>query len=236
MGEWLRSVAFTVYLFISVAVYGLLAFIMVPLGHKAVYAAARLWARFTLRLLKALCGLDYTVEGLENLPAQNTVILVKHSSAWEAIAQLSIFPVQCWVIKRELLWAPVLGWVLAFLKPIAIDRGAGRAAVQQVVDLGQKRLAEGLWVVIFPEGTRVAAGQTRRYGLSGALLAATAGRPVIPVAHNAGAFWPRRGLLKKPGLIRVVIGKPIATAGRDPRTINDDVRAWIEARVAAMPD
>jgi 1-acyl-sn-glycerol-3-phosphate acyltransferase len=232
--QWLASTVFTAYLFLSVAVYGLLTLLTVPFGHRATYAAARLWVDTTLYLLKRLCGLDYRVEGLEHLPADNTVVLMKHSSAWETIAQFQIFPVQTWVLKRELLWAPVLGWVIYFLKPIAINRGAGRSAVQQVVEKGLARLQEGLWVVIFPEGTRVPAGQTRRYGLSGALLAAAAGRPVVPVAHNAGTFWPRRGLLKRRGTIRVVVGRPIPTVGREPRDVNEDVRRWIEARLAEM--
>ena len=176
----------------------------------------------------------FTVEGLEHLPRESAVVLVKHSSAWETLAQIKIFPRQTWVLKRELLWAPVLGWVLLLLKPIAIDRHAGRSAVQQVIEQGRRRLEEGLWVIIFPEGTRVAVGQTRRYGLSGALLAAASGRPVVPVAHNAGHFWPRRGVLKRRGLIRVVIGAPIPTVGRDPRAVNADVEAFIETTLRAI--
>ena len=120
------------------------------------------------------------------------------------------------------------------LKPIAIDRSSGRIAVQKVIDEGQKRLAEGFWIVIFPEGTRVPHGESRRYGLSGALLASAAGRPVVPVAHNAGAFWPRRGWLKRPGTIQFAVGPAIETVGREPREVIAEVRAWIEARIAEM--
>lgn len=235
MRQWLGSIAFTVYLFGSVAVYGCVVVLTTGLlPSRATYRAALYWVDSTLWLLKRLCRLDYVVEGYEHLPVDPSIVLVKHSSAWETIAQLKIFPRQTWVLKRELLWAPVLGWVLLKLKPIAIDRRAGRSAVQQVIAQGQARLDEGVWVVIFPEGTRVPAGQTGRYGLSGALLAATAGRPVVPVAHNAGEFWPRRGWLKKPGTIRVVIGTPIATEGKDPRAINDEVRSFIEAQLERM--
>jgi 1-acyl-sn-glycerol-3-phosphate acyltransferase len=187
-----------------------------------------------LSLLRWLCGLDYVVHGRERLPADSAVVLMKHSSSWETIAQLLIFPRQVWVLKRELMWAPILGWALFFLKPIAIDRRGGRAAVQQVIRQGQERLASGLWVVVFPEGTRVPYGHAGRYGLSGTLLAQAAGRPIVPVAHNAGWYWPRRSLLKKRGTIRVVIGEPIETAGRDPRDINNEVQAWIESEVRAM--
>lgn len=234
MRQWLASVAFTSVLFVAAALWGLVVLLAAPLGRRVVYAMVRGWARFILALLARLCRLDYAVEGLERLPASNTVVLVKHSSAWETIAQFVIFPRQTWVLKRELLWAPILGWVLLLLRPIAIDRRAGGSAVQQVLQQGAARLREGLWVVIFPEGTRVPAGQTRRYGLSGALLASSLGKPVVPVAHNAGRFWPRRGWLKRAGTIRVVIGEPIPTAGRDPREINEEVRGWIDARLREM--
>lgn len=232
MRQWIGSVAFTSYLFVSVLVYGILVLASAPFGYRVINRLVLAWADLTLGLLRRLCGLGYEIEGLENLPERNTVVLVKHSSAWETIAQLKWWPKQTWVIKRELLWAPVLGWVIRLLRPIAIDRRAGRSAVQQVVDQGLERLAEGFWVVIFPEGTRVAAGQTRRYGLGGALLATAAGRPVVPVTHDAGFYWPRRGLLKKRGRIRVAIGPPIETDGRDPREINAEVQAWIEGKLA----
>ncbi|HEY8521044.1 MAG TPA: lysophospholipid acyltransferase family protein [Gammaproteobacteria bacterium] len=232
--QWAGSILFTLYLFLSVLVYGPLVLLTAPFPHRVRYRAALVWVDSVLYLLRVLCRLDYVVEGQERLPAENTVLLVKHSSAWETIAQLRIFPRQTWVVKRELLWAPVFGWVLPLLKTIAIDRQGGRSAVQQVIDQGLERLAEGFWVVIFPEGTRVPIGQTRRYGLSGALLAAAAGRPVVPVAHNAGYFWRRRGWLKRPGTVRVVIGPPIPTAGRDPREVNEEAQRWIERTVAEI--
>ena len=152
-----------------------------------------------------------------------------------AIAQASIFPPQSWVLKQELMWIPLVGWAVRCLKPIAIDRKAGAMAVSQVIEQGQQRLQEGLWILIFPEGTRVAPGEKKKYGVSGALLASRTGCKVIPVAHNAGVFWPRRGWVKKRGTIEVAIGLPIDASGRDPRELNDEVRAWIEARIAKMP-
>jgi 1-acyl-sn-glycerol-3-phosphate acyltransferase len=154
----------------------------------------------------------------------------KHSSSWETIAQMLVFPAQAWVLKRELYWIPVVGWAIWLLRCIGIDRGAGHRAVKQVLDQGTARLAAGTWVLIFPEGTRVAPGETRRYGVSGALLASQTGAMLVPVAHNAGDFWPRRGLLKRPGLIRVVIGPPVETLGRDPRELTAVVQEWIEAK------
>jgi 1-acyl-sn-glycerol-3-phosphate acyltransferase len=232
--QWLGSIAFTLYLFVSVPIYGLVVVATAPLGRRVAYATVLVWVDSVFFLLRWLCRLDYVVEGREHLPARSSVVLMKHSSAWETLAQLRIFPPQTWVMKRELLWVPVLGWVLLVLKPIAIDRKGGNAAVQQVLELGRERLAEGLWVVIFPEGTRVPAGQTRRYGMSGALLAAAAAVPIVPVTHNAGEFWPRRGWLKRPGTIRVVIGPPLATTGVEPRVLNEQTQRWIEATLATI--
>jgi 1-acyl-sn-glycerol-3-phosphate acyltransferase len=232
--QWAGSVVFTIYLFVSVATYGLVVISTGPFGHRLTYRSARLWVDVTLWLLQRLCRLDYRVEGLENLPETSAVVLLKHASAWETIAQLKLFPMQTWVLKRELLWAPVLGWLLWLLKPIAIDRGAGRSAVQQVISQGQQCLDEGLWVMIFPEGTRVPAGETRRYGMSGALLAVTSGRPIVPVAHDAGFYWPRRGWLKRAGTIRVSIGAPIDPVGKDARERNELAREWIEAEMTRV--
>lgn len=234
MRRLLGSILFTTYLFLSVPVYGVVALATAPLPRRATYAVAVAWVSSVFFWLRVLCRLDYVVEGREHLPRTSAVVLMKHSSAWETLAQLHMFPEQTWVLKRELMWVPILGWVLWLLKPIAIDRKGGGAAVQQVLKQGQQRLGEGLWVVIFPEGTRMRAGETRRYGMSGALLAAAAGLPIVPVAHNAGDFWPRRGLLKKPGTIRVVIGPPIATVGVEPRLLNERTQAWVENTVATI--
>src|SRR5690606_14997256 len=129
-------------------------------------------------------------EGAEHLPSEPSIVLMKHSSAWATLAQLRPLPRQTWVLKRERMWVPFFGWALMTLKPIAIDRRGGRAAVEQVISQGRERLEDGLWVVIFPEGTRVPFGQTGRFGISGALLASAVGKPVIPVAHDAGRYWP----------------------------------------------
>lgn len=231
---WAGSVLFTLLLFATVPLFALIVCASAWGSYRIRFVGVKWWVDTVLFLLRTLCGLHHVVEGYENLPERNCVILMKHSSSWETIAQLKIFPRQTWVLKRELLWAPFFGWALWLLGPIAIDRGAGRSAVQQVIDNGRKRLAEGFWVVIFPEGTRVPAGQKKRYGLGGALLAEAAGCPVVPVAHNAGFFWPRRGWLKKPGTIRVVIGPPILTTGRDPRDINRDAQNFIESTLAEL--
>jgi len=198
------------------------------------FALAAWYADIMLRAARVLCRLDWRVEGLENIPDAPHVALWKHSSAWETFAQFLIGPPKVIVLKRELMFIPFFGWGLWQLRSIAVDRGAGASAVNQVVHKGTARLREGLSLLVFPEGTRVAAGETRRYGVSGALLASRAGCKVVPIAHDAGFYWPRRGILKKPGMVRVCIGPAIEAAGRDPREINDEAQAWIETAIRRM--
>lgn len=232
--QLVRSLIFTLCFFLSTTVYAVVVLLLCWLPHRHLWRLARSWASLNLRLLEKLCGLNFVVEGRENIPLGNHIAMWKHSSSWETVAQAYIFPPQAWVLKRELMWIPIVGWALHFMRPIAINRKAGHSAVNQVLAQGKERLDAGLWILIFPEGTRTAAGEQRKYGISGALLACQTGVSVIPVAHNAGEFWPRRGWIKRPGTIRVVIGPPIATLGRAPRDINTEVQNWIEARLAEM--
>jgi 1-acyl-sn-glycerol-3-phosphate acyltransferase len=228
--QWLASLIFTIFLFLWTGFYAVwfsTVAVLIPFPYRS--KLARGWGKMLLLMLRLICRLDYRIEGLENLPPGNHIALLKHSSSWETFAQVALLPDQVWVLKRELTWVPFLGWALRFMHAIAIDRGAGAAAVRSVLAQGKQRLAEGLWIVIFPEGTRMAPGQTRRYGISGALLAAENDRYIVPVAHDAGYYWPRRGLYKKPGTIRVVFGPPIAVAGRDARAVNEEAQKWIEA-------
>lgn len=232
--QLLRSILFSAALYIGTLLYAVVVLLFGWLPSQKLYAIARSWGRVNMWLLAKLCNLTYTVEGRENIPAGAHVSMWKHSSAWETIAQAAVFPPQAWVLKRELMWIPLVGWAVKCLKPIAINRKAGASAVTQVIEQGKQRLREGLWILIFPEGTRVAVGETRKYGASGALLAVKAGCKIVPVVHNAGYFWPRRGWVKKPGTIQVVIGSPIDTVGRDPRELNEEVRNWIEKRLATL--
>jgi 1-acyl-sn-glycerol-3-phosphate acyltransferase len=192
------------------------------------------WSRLMVFLAKGILGIDWRVEGRENLPSRPAVILSKHQSAWETMAFQLIFPPQVHVLKRELLWIPFFGWGLALMSPIAIDRSRGVAALRAIARRGRERLAQGFWVIVFPEGTRVAPGERREYQLGGAWLAAAAAAPVVPVAHNAGLFWPRNAFLKRPGTVTVRIGPAIDTAQRDPKTINAMAEQWIEEQQKAL--
>jgi len=232
--QFVLSLIFTIYMMLSACVFGLVMTLCFWLPYRAQFEIARTWARLLFWLLDKLCGLNFVVEGRERIPAGNHIVMSNHTSAWETVAQFLIFPPQVWVLKRELLWIPFIGWGLKLLRPISINRGAGHRAVNQVVDQGKARLADGLWIVIFPEGTRVVAGDKRKYGVSGALLATAAHKFVVPLSHNAGDFWVRRGILKKRGTVRVVIGEPIAASGKDPRRLNEEVRESIDAGLARI--
>jgi len=232
--QTLRSFLFTAYMILSACVVGGFMGVCFWLPYRHLFGMARWWAVQLFWVLKHLCGLDFVVEGRERIPAGAQIVMSNHASAWETIAFFVIFPAHCWVLKRELLWIPFVGWGLKVLRPIAINRGAGHRAVNQVVDQGKARLADGIWIVIFPEGTRVAVGETKKYGVSGALLATSTGNLVVPVSHDAGKFWPRRGIVKQRGTIRMVIGEPIVSNGKNPRELNEEVRRAIEAGLARI--
>ncbi len=228
---YLRSSLFTGGLWLSTAVFALLLLVVFPLPFQWRSRFVLQWARLNLWSLEKTCKLGYRLEGAENIPDSATIVMSKHQSAWETLMLQTLFQPQVWVLKRELLWVPVFGWGLALMKPIAIDRKAGRRAMKQVVQQGKRRLTEGCWVVLFPEGTRVAPGHRLRYRLGGAVLAEESGLPVVPVAHNAGEYWPRRSFLKRPGTIRVVVGAPIPSESRSSSNIIKDVENWIEGTV-----
>lgn len=202
-------------------------FLFTPYSWRYIYMTR--WGRFTIWWLRITCGLRFRVEGRENIPAQPSIIMANHQSAWETIVLQQVFPCQTWVLKRELLWLPFFGWGLAMMRPIAIDRKAGKKALKQVISQGIDRLKRGLSIVVFPEGTRVAPGEHRKYAIGGAMLAARSGYPVVPVCHNAGEFWGKESFIKRPGTITMVVGQAIDTHGLDASQINQQVEDWIRS-------
>jgi 1-acyl-sn-glycerol-3-phosphate acyltransferase len=162
-------------------------------------------------------------------------VLAKHQSAWETIAFEVFLPPQVWVLRRSLLRVPFFGWGLAMMSPIAIDRSAGRQALKQTLEQGRDRLARGFWIIIFPEGTRIAPGQRGKYQVGGAWLAVRTGAPVVPIAHNAGQLWRKNAVLKFPGTITVSIGRPIDPSGLTPGELNRRVEDWIESETLRLP-
>lgn len=231
---FLRSLAFTIGSLITLVIVAFIGMFLFPLPFKIRYAWISRWAWFNLHWLRITCGINYVIEGKENIPDQPCIVFSKHQSTFETLVLQIILPPQSWVLKRELLWVPVFGWGLAVIRPIAIDRGAGRKAVKQIVKQGVDRLKKGQWVLIFPEGTRVAPGERKKYGIGGAILAHKSGYPVLPVAHNAGEFWRKKQFVKTPGTIRVVFGPMIESKGKDAQTINSDAEAWIEGKSAEI--
>jgi 1-acyl-sn-glycerol-3-phosphate acyltransferase len=229
-----RSVLFALALVLITPPYALVALATFPLPRLTRYRIISGWSRLVVLMARAIVRIDWRVEGRENLPSRPSVILAKHQSAWETMAFQLIFPPQVLVLKRELLWIPFFGWGLALMSPIAIDRSRGAAALRAIARRGRERLKQGFWVVVFPEGTRVAPGASRAYHPGGAWLACSAGAPVVPVAHNAGLFWPRNAFLKRPGTVTVRIGPPIDAADRDAATVNEMARKWIEEQQRAL--
>ncbi len=230
-----RSLIFLLLQILITPIFSMVALLSFPLSPLTRYRIISQWAILMLPILRLVCGIRHEVRGIENLPTQPCVVLCKHQSAWETLALQKIFPPQVWVLKRELLWIPFFGWTLALTSPIAIRRSDGRGALKQLLKQGKDRLAQGFCVVIFPEGTRVPFGQRGKYKLGGAMLAASSGVPVVPVAHNAGRLWGKNAFSKYPGLITMSIGAPIETKGLKAEEINARVEAWIENEIQNLP-
>lgn len=230
----LRACLFYTVLIVTVLFYALFSMTLYLAPFKYRYSVVVRWPQFAAWCVGKICGLHYTVHGLENIPDYPLVIASKHQSAWETLAFQNMFLKPTWVLKRELLRVPFFGWGLRLLRPIAIDRSSGRQAMQQVIDQGKVLLEAGHSIIIFPEGTRVAPGVYKRYGLGAANLAIAANVPILPVAHNAGEFWRRNEFIKRPGTIQVIIGKPISVQNKTPAQLTAEIETWIEQQMVQI--
>jgi len=236
--SFVTSFIFSACMILLTIFFSLLGVIIYPLPPKTHYKIMRLYAVLNITILKYLCGIKYSVEGRENIPDSTSIIFCKHQSTWETMALQAIFPAHSFIVKRELLWLPFFGWGLASMRPVAINRGTGRKAIAQLLKKGKALLDTGRWLVIFPEGTRVTPGEYKRYKIGGALLAADSGYQIVPVAHNAGEFWPKRSFIKKAGTIKLVIGPVIQSKGRKAEDILAEAENWIEstcAKISSLP-
>lgn len=231
---FVRSLVFAVVQVVLTVFFSVIALLTFALPPHTRYRIITAWTHSVLWLAARICGVRYRVIGREHIPATPSIILCKHQSAWETLALQQIFPPQVWVVKRELLRMPFFGWGLAMLSPIAIDRGNARRALEQLVTQGRERFANGFWVVIFPEGTRVAPGEAGEYRVGGAWLATRTGVPIVPVAHNAGTVWGKNAFLKYPGTVTVSIGPAIDPKEWKADALIREVERWIEAEVAQL--
>jgi len=233
----IRSMIYFVAMILSIGAFGLAIVtigMLMPLSARDRISAA--WGSTNLWLMRVICGLKYRIQGAENLPEHAAIVMCKHQSTWETISLKSILrPQQSWILKQELMRLPIFGWALAAIPNIPIDRSAGRKAVKQIVERGTELLKQDRTIIVFPEGTRTAPGERRKYGIGGSLLAEKSGYPVVPMAHNAGVFWRRRGLKKYPGTIDVVVGEAFDPKGMKASEITRKVEAWIEAEVDKLP-
>jgi 1-acyl-sn-glycerol-3-phosphate acyltransferase len=231
---FLRSLLFFLGLSLTTVCWGMVVLLCFPLSFERRYRVAQQWSRFVIWWLHCTCKIDYQVTGLENLPTIPTVLIAKHQSSWETIFLHQFLPPLAWVVKKELLYTPFFGWALASLHPIAIHRQSPTSALKQVLRQGGDCLAQGRWVLIFPEGTRMAPGERGTYAAGGALLATKNSAHLLPVALNSGCFWPRRGFIKRPGTIQLVFGPLLSTSGRKPKELTGIAEKWIESTVQRL--
>lgn len=231
----IRAILYQAFLIITVIPYAILTVLCAPLPLHWRYRITVGWPRLAIWGAAVIVGIRWEYKGRHNLPDGPAIILSKHQSAWETLFFPAYMPREvCFVYKKELHYLPFFGWGLALLRMIPIDRSKGRDAFEQVVQMGQQRIREGRWPILFPEGTRVPVGTAGRYKMGGARLAVRTGTPVIPVAHNAGELWPRRAFIKRPGLVTVSIGPPIDPAGLNADELNRQVRDWIETEMRTL--
>lgn len=231
-----RATLFYVFYVVFTLSFGLVATVFMrhfPLNTR--YGYIVYWNKIILKTCKLLCGIDYKIIGMENIPKERPfVVLSNHQSQWETFLLLTLFQPICIVLKQELLKIPGFGWGLSLLKPIAIDRENPKQALRQIREDGKSRLQEGLPVLIFPEGTRVPYGETAKYARSGASLAVDNNVPVIFVAHNAGYFWPSGGFKKFPGTVTISISEAIDTSDKNAKQLTAEAQEWIEAHIAEV--
>ncbi len=239
----LRSLAHLLWMAVTVVPYTMAILLALVLGASSAvrYRIAAAWLSLSVRAARVLLGIETRIQGMENLPLgaiSPAVLLVKHQSTFETFLMPAIMPHPlAYVFKKELLYVPFFGWSIGSLDMIHIDRSLRTQAFKKVVAQGKERLAQGVWIIMFPEGTRVERGQKGVYETSGTRLAVQTGAPVVPIAVTSGRCWPRKAFLKKPGIVDVSIGKPIPSVGRHHKELMQEVEDWIEAEMRRLdPD
>ena len=234
MIDYIRATLFLAFMWLSIPFATALFLLLYPIHYQSRSKIIAVWSKVCLSVLTFFCGLKFEISGLENIPQKPCIIFCKHQSTWETMALQLYFTPQVWILKKELLWVPFFGWTLASMKSIAIDRSSGKKALKQIVEQGKQRLDEGTWVVIFPEGTRTLPGKKPNYKIGGAMLAKQSGYDVLPIAHNAGEFWPKGQYIKKSGTIKMVIGPVIKSSELKTKEINQQAEEWIESTLSEI--
>jgi len=229
----LRNILFYLGIIPAVFLFTLLALFLFFIPYKKRYWLMTRWSYFFIFWAKIAGGLKYQVEGMHHLPTSNAIVLSNHQSTWETIFFQTLLPPQCWVLKKSLLYIPGFGWSLALLEPIAIQRKQLNS-IRALLKQGIERLNQGRWIVIFPEGTRVIPGKYRRFSRTGAALAKFSHTPIIPIAHNAGEFWPRGIFIRKTGTIRIVIGPAINPHEQTATEMNTAAEHWIRGTLTSL--
>ncbi|RJG02141.1 lysophospholipid acyltransferase family protein [Noviherbaspirillum sedimenti] len=232
---FLRSLLFALLMVLATLIWAPLCFFFAPLPYARRYYWTSRWNVFVIWSARVICGIRYEVKGWENLPDAPVILLSKHQSAWETIFYLAAMPRPLvFVYKKALGYIPFFGWGIALLRMIPIDRSKGRDAFGQILTQGKKRLADGQWIIMFPEGTRIPVGKRGKYKGGGARLAVETNTLVVPLAMNSGECWPKNSFIKQPGLITVSIGKPLSPQGLNPAEMMQQVENWIESEMRVI--
>lgn len=229
----LRTALFKVAFVVFTLLWAILIILMLVLPYRVRHRLATGWGDTVVWLARLICGIRWQVRGMEHLPAEPSVMVLNHQSTWETVFTPLLVRDQVWVLKKELMQIPFFGWAMGSLRPIAIDRKKRKAAMAQVIDQGRQRLASGFWVVLYPEGTRSTPHHPQPFKTGAVKLAKELDILIVPIAHNAGQFWPKRGLMHS-GTVQVVIGEPFATAGRSVEELNTEIEQWVHSTVAIL--
>ncbi|MBL8330285.1 MAG: 1-acyl-sn-glycerol-3-phosphate acyltransferase [Rubrivivax sp.] len=237
--NFLRSLLHMLVMAISVVPWALAVLLAAPfLGPTKIYWMCAGWLTFAVRSGEVILGIRNKIIGYENLPVGSTapaILLLKHQSTWETFSMPALMPHPlAYVFKKELLYVPFFGWAMSRMDMIHIDRSRRAQAFMKVVEQGKRLLSQGTWVIMFPEGTRIARGKKGSYKSGGTRLAVATGAPVIPIAVTSAKCWPRKAFIKTPGTVEFSIGKPIPSVGRDPDELMREVEDWIEAEMRRL--
>lgn len=232
--RFITSLLFSILMIVFTTLFGFTCFLLLFFPNIAC-ALSRAYGYMVINTARYLCGIRYQIHGVENIPKNNRfIIFSKHQSTWETLFHLFYFSHMSIILKKELLNIPFFGWGLRAIRPIAIDRNAGRAAITELNRQGEIRLQQGLCILCFPEGTRKSPGDAPDYKVGGAMLASKTEAPILPIALNSGECWPKRGFLKKPGTISVIIGPLIETKNKKTSEILQEAQSWIEGQMSII--